>query len=73
MSNLEELIQEINILARKSKTEGLTESEKNRQAVLREEYLAIYRRNLRAQLELVEVVDENGNIVKPMRRKRTLS
>ena len=44
-------IDRINVLARKSKTEGLTEAEKEEQAALRREYVAAVKRNLTAQLE----------------------
>ena len=40
-------VDRINFLARKSKTEGLTEEEKAEQKVLREEYIAAYRQSLR--------------------------
>lgn len=55
-------IDRINFLAKKSKTpEGLTEAEKAEQQALRQEYLAGFRRNLRAQMDNVYLVDENGN------------
>ena len=53
-------IDRINVLARKSKTEGLTEAEKEEQAALRREYVAAVKRNLTAQLENTYVVDEKG-------------
>lgn len=55
-------IDRINFLAKKSKTlEGLTAAEKVEQQALRQEYLAGFRRNLRAQMENIYLVDENGN------------
>ena len=51
----------INELARKAKTEGLTEAEKAEQHTLRAEYIAAYRKSLRAQLENMVLVDEDGN------------
>lgn len=55
-------IDRINFLAKKSKTpEGLTQAEKAEQQALRQEYLAGFRRNLRAQMENIYLVDENGN------------
>ena len=51
-------IDRINELARKSKAEGLTEAEKKEQALLREEFLANIRMNLRAQLDNIELVDD---------------
>lgn len=57
-------IERINFLAKKAKTEGLTESEKAEQAKLRREYIDSVTGNLRAQLENVYIVDEKGNKVK---------
>ena len=51
----------INELARKAKAEGLTEAEKAEQQTLRAEYIAAYRKSLRAQLENLVLVDEDGN------------
>lgn len=53
----EERIARINELAKKSKTEGLTEKEKKEQQKLRQEYLAIFRQNFKAQLDNIEIVD----------------
>lgn len=44
----EEKIARINELARKAKAEGLTEPEKKEQQLLRQEYLADIRRNLKS-------------------------
>ena len=54
-------IDRINELARKAKTEGLTEAEKAEQAVLRREYVDAVLGNVRAQLDSTYVVDEEGN------------
>lgn len=51
----------INALAKKAKTEGLTETERAEQAQLREEYRAGFLRNLRAQLDNTYIMDEQGN------------
>ncbi len=51
-------IDRINALARKSKGEGLTPEEKEEQKILRNEYLAVFRENFKAQLECIEIVDE---------------
>lgn len=53
-------IDRINVLARKSKAEGLTEEEKKEQDLLRKEYIAIIRRNLRSQLDSIDVVNPDG-------------
>ena len=54
---LEEKIARINELYRKSKAEGLTEDEKKEQDLLRKEYVANVRNNLRAQLDNIDVVN----------------
>lgn len=64
-----EKIDRINELARKAKSEGLTEEEKTEQAALRQEYVAAYRESLRAQLHSIKVVDKNGNDVTPKKLK----
>lgn len=52
----------INELARKSKAEGLTESERQEQAALRSEYIAAVRANLRGQLNNIDVINKDGKI-----------
>ena len=59
---LEEKIARINELYRKSKAEGLTEEELKEQAILRQEYIANVRRNLKAQLDNIDLVDEDGSV-----------
>ena len=59
---LEEKIARINELYRKSKAEGLTEEEKKEQALLRQEYIANFRRNMKVQLDSIDVVNEDGSI-----------
>ena len=58
----EEKIARINELYRKSKAEGLTESERKEQALLREQYIADFRRNLRSQLDNIDVQNPDGTI-----------
>lgn len=48
----------INELAHKSKAEGLTPEEKAEQAVLRAEFLAEIRADVKASLESIEFVEE---------------
>lgn len=60
--NLEEKIKRINELYHKSKAEGLTEEERKEQAVLRSEYIANVRANLRGQLNSISVQKEDGTI-----------
>ena len=58
----EEKIKRIHELYRKSKVEGLTSAEKEEQAMLRSEYIASIRGNLQAQLNNIDVVNEDGSI-----------
>ncbi|MFY9198903.1 MAG: DUF896 domain-containing protein [Acutalibacteraceae bacterium] len=60
----------INELARKSKGQGLTESEKEEQAQLRREYVQAYKNSLVAQLENTYIVDEQGNKTKVQRKTK---
>ncbi|MDE6766640.1 MAG: DUF896 domain-containing protein, partial [Eubacterium sp.] len=62
-------INRINELAHKSKTVGLTENEKNEQAILRREYIDSFKASLIGQLENTYIVDEKGNKKKVERRK----
>ncbi len=56
------LIERINELARKSKTEeGLTDEERAEQKKLRDEYRFAFRANLTEQLEHTYIMDEKGN------------
>ena len=58
----QEKIDRINELYRKSKAEGLTEAEKQEQELLRKEYIANVRMNLRAHLNSIDVVNEDGSV-----------
>lgn len=53
-----ELLDRINFLSRKQRSEGLSPEEKEEQAKLRKEYLAGFRENMKAVLDQIEVVDE---------------
>lgn len=55
-------LERINELARKSRTVGLTEEEKDEQALLRAEYIASVRRNLKAQLDNIDIQEKDGTI-----------
>ena len=63
-----EKIDRINELARKKKAGGLTEAEASEQAVLRREYLAEYRKNMRAVLDGIMIQEEDGSR-HPLRKK----
>ena len=54
-------IDRINALAKKQKTEGLTESEKKEQYNLRREYIESFKKSLESQLDTIYIVDEKGN------------
>jgi len=58
----EKKIERINELYRKSKAEGLTEEEKKEQDMLRKEYIASVRANLRSQLNNIDMVNEDGTV-----------
>ncbi len=62
-------IERINFLASKSKTEGLTDAEKEEQALLRREYIDSFKAGLRAQLNNTYVVDKQGNKSKLGKKK----
>jgi uncharacterized protein YnzC (UPF0291/DUF896 family) len=66
----EDKITRINELVHKSKTDGLTESEKKEQQELRNEYVQSVRSSLKANLMSVKVVDEEGTDVTPSRLKK---
>lgn len=53
----------INELARKSKTIGLSDLEKEEQAALRKEYVQAVHNNLRGTLETIKIQNPDGTIV----------
>ena len=59
-----EKIARINELAQKSKTTGLTETEKAEQQALRQEYIADIKSSLRAQLNNTSIREPDGTIHK---------
>lgn len=62
-------IDRINQLARKSKTEGLTDSEKAEQQKLRDEYRADFRKSLMGQLDRVYIKEADGSTTKVLINK----
>lgn len=58
----EKKIARINELYHKSKAEGLTNEEKKEQKLLREEYIASIRQNLRTQLNNIDIREPDGSI-----------
>ncbi len=62
-------IDRINALAKKSKTEGLTEEEKAEQKILREEYIASFRQSLTGILSNTYIQTPDGKKVKVEKKK----
>ena len=58
----QEKIQPINELYRKSQAEGLSEAEKKEQDLLRKEYIANVKKNLRNQLNNIDMVNDDGSV-----------
>ncbi len=58
----QEKIQRINELYRKSQAEGLSEAEKKEQDLLRKEYIANVKKNLRNQLDNIDMVNDDGSV-----------
>ncbi|MCD7708887.1 MAG: DUF896 domain-containing protein [Clostridiales bacterium] len=59
---IEDKISRINELYRKSQAEGLTDAEREEQALLRAEFVANIRGNLRSQLNSIDVVSPDGTV-----------
>ena len=62
-----EKLNRINELAKKSKTEGLNQKEKEEQKKLREEYLKNVRSSFKNQFKTMTVIDPAGNDVTPQK------
>lgn len=65
-----EEIARINELAKKSKSEGLTDNEKKEQQTLREKYIENIKQSFSNQMKSIKVVDPEGNDVTPEKLKR---
>ena len=59
---IENIIARINELYHKSKAEGLTSEEAKEQHILRREYIDSFKRNLRGQLNNIEIKEPDGSI-----------
>ena len=59
---MQETIDRINALYHKSQNEGLTEEEKEEQKELRQKYILNVRRNLRGQLNNIDIQNEDGSV-----------
>ena len=64
LAMLQEKIDRINFLSRKSKTVGLTDAEKQEQQKLRQEYIAEWRLGMTQVLDNTYIMDEKGNKTK---------
>lgn len=60
-----ELLKRINELARKAKTEGLNDAEKEEQIKLRKLYIEDFRSGFKSNLLNLKVIDEMGQDVTP--------
>lgn len=56
-------IARINELYKKSKEVGLSDEELKEQQLLRQNYLAQVRKNLRGQLNNIDVIEKDGSVV----------
>lgn len=59
---IEEVIERINFLYKKSQNEGLTEEEKVEQQQMRQRYIDNVKRNFRAQLDGIERVPSKDKL-----------
>ena len=73
--NMDERIKRINELYHKSQNEGLTDEEKLEQSILRQEYVDSIKRNMKAQLDNIEIVRPDGSVekLKPSYKKNKKS
>ena len=58
----EQKIARINELYRRSKAEGLTQEELKEQKLLRLEYIEAIRKNLRGQLDNIDIKEQDGSV-----------
>lgn len=63
-------IERLNYLAKKSRTEGLTDEEKAEQQAIRREYIDSVKASLKAQLDNTYIVDANGVKYKVEQKKK---
>ena len=63
-------IDRINELARKSRTQGLTDEEKEEQKILRAEYVAAFKASLVGTLEHTTILRPDGTAHKVQKKKK---
>lgn len=66
-----EKLARLNVLAKKSKAEGLSSAEAAEQKKLREEYLKNVRSSFENRLHSLKIVDPEGNDVTPAKLKES--
>ena len=69
--NMDDKIKRINELYHKSQAEGLTPEEKEEQALLRKEYVASVRANLRGQLDSITIERLDGTMEKLSEKRKS--
>ena len=69
---MQELIKRINELAKKSREEGLSETEKEEQAELRQRYIQMFRQGMENTLQGVYIMDEKGNKRKVEKKSKSI-
>lgn len=57
----QEMIDRINELAHKKKAEGLSQAERAEQLELYKEYISAFKANLKSELDMIEIVDDEKN------------
>ena len=60
--DINEVIVRINELYHKSQNEGLTQKEQDEQKNLRQIYIENVRKNLKAQLDNIDIVEKDGTV-----------
>ncbi len=66
----QKLIDRINILARKEKTEGLNLKEKEEQKKLRIQYLELFREGFDQRLSNLKIIDQDSKVINPKKKKK---
>ncbi len=69
---MDEKIKRINELYHKSKSEGLTEMEREEQKALRKDYINSVKANLQGQLDNMSILEKDGSItrVRDLKKKK---
>ncbi|MDF2606504.1 MAG: hypothetical protein K0S34_694 [Bacillales bacterium] len=67
---IDDLIKRINVLANKSKSEGLTSQELEEQKVLRQEYIQKFKQGVINTISTIKIVDKDGEDITPVKLKK---